>query len=130
MIEYYDVILEFIPLNFTKSTVKLISGMSIIKAASPDRIGAAGLQQWLLCFGIASQRLCHTVASLAQWMVNDFPSWATIRTLTANRLMDLDKYPGVQPIGIGEILRWLLTKYVLKVDGANSAPASRLGLRV
>ena len=56
-------------------------------------------------------------------MANTFLPWATNRALLANRLMALDKCPGIQPIGIGEIWRRLLDKCVLKVTGADAKDA-------
>ena len=34
-----------------------------------------------------------------------------------NRLVALDKYPGVRPVGIGEVWRRLMAKCVLEVAG-------------
>ena len=41
----------------------------------------------------------------------------------ANRLMALDKCPGVRPVGIGEIWRRLFSKCVLKEAGAEATEA-------
>ena len=68
-------------------------------------------------------RLRRAVASLAHWMSNDFPPWAATCTLLSNRLMALEKCPGIRLIGIGEIWRRLLTKCVLKVAGAETKDA-------
>ena len=38
----------------------------------------------------------------------------------ANRLMALDKCPGVQPMGIGDIWQRLIAKCVLDVAGAEA----------
>ena len=56
-------------------------------------------------------------------MANDNPPWAAIRALMANRLMALDKCPGVRPVEIGEIWRRLFPRYLLKVVGAEAKEA-------
>ena len=101
VIDHYNAVPKFTPLNVTKDTVESISGI-LTGTAGPGRINTNGLQQWLLRFGIASQRLHHEVALLAKWIPNN-PPWTAIRALQENRLMALDKFPGVQPINIGEI---------------------------
>ena len=44
------------------------------------------------------------------------PTWAAYRALKANRLVALDKCPGVRPVGIGESWSRLFAKCVLKVS--------------
>ena len=56
-------------------------------------------------------------------MANDTPLWAAIRALMSNRLMALDKCPGVRPVGIGEIWRRLFARCVLKVAGTEAKEA-------
>ena len=48
------------------------------------------------------------------------PPWAAYRAIMANRLIGLDKCPGVRPVGIGEIWRRLFAKTVLVVAGAEA----------
>ena len=53
-------------------------------------------------------------------MANEFPPWAATRALLVNRLMVLDKCPGIRLIRISEIWRRLLAKCVLKVAGVEA----------
>jgi hypothetical protein len=55
------------------------------------------------------------VADLADWMANETPPWAAMRAMLACRFLALNKWPGIQPIGIGEVWQRLTTKVVLEV---------------
>ena len=65
--KHYNVVPELVPLNVTEDTIESISG-KLSGIASSDRIDAASLQQWLLRFGVSSQRqpLCCAVTSLTR----------------------------------------------------------------
>eukprot|EP00978_Attheya_sp_CCMP212_P000833 scaffold1738_cov46-Attheya_sp.AAC.5 len=48
-------------------------------------------------------------------MSNESPPWAAIRALMACRLLALNKWPGIRPIGVGEVWQRLITKVNLMV---------------
>ena len=75
------------------------------------------LRNWIHHFGCASEEFRVVVASLADWMDNSSPPWAAYCALMACRLVAIDTRRGVRPVGIGETLRWALTKIVLKEAG-------------
>ena len=94
--------------------------------------GAAGLcgtdsralSFWLLGYKDLSSSLRTALARLAEWMANSLVDWAAIRALMSNRLIALDKAPGVRPIGIGQIWRRTIAKCVLRATGDSAATAS------
>ena len=60
------------------------------------------------------------MGKLAEWMANGICPWASLRALLANRLVALDKCPGVRMVGIGEAMRQMLAKYVLLMAKAET----------
>ncbi|CAB9505088.1 unknown protein [Seminavis robusta] len=83
------------------------------------------LKNWLLRYRRASTQLRAAFGLFAQWQANNLVPWAAIRALNANRGMALDKFPGVRPIGIGNIERRYIAKCVLAVAGPAAAAAFR-----
>lgn len=87
-------------------------------AAGPSGVDAADFKHILLRFGRESQILREELAKLTNWLANDqHPPYTAYRALMANRLVALDKNPGVRPVGIGEITRRLMAKCVIAVTG-------------
>ena len=87
--------------------------------AGPGGCDAGHWRDVLLRFGAYSSRLRDVVAALARRLLNSIIPWEDISALVANRLIALDKCPGVCPIGIGETLRCVVGKavcYATRVD--------------
>ena len=84
-------------------------------AAGPSGVDASGWTRMCCSFGLASVDLCRAVANLGRRLTCHFVDPACLEALTACRLIPLDKCPGVRPIGIGEVLRRLVTKAVLSI---------------
>ena len=121
-LEDYEVVPDMLELDITADTVTEVAA-KLSGAGGPGGVDAIALQQWLLKYGVQNHSLREAVAEFTRWMANDTPPWAAIRALMANRLMALDKCPGVRPVGIGEIWRRLFAKCVLKVAGTEAKEA-------
>jgi hypothetical protein len=101
--------------------------------AGPGGTDAAIWQHLLLYHKEASKELAAAVAALCEVMANGIVEWKLIRALVANRLVALDKCPGVRPIGIGECLRRILGKvmaFITREDVAEVAKEEQLAVGV
>ena len=83
--------------------------------AGPGGSDSTHWQDSLMRFGAHSERLRESVAELIKGLANSIIPWQEIRALMANRLIALDKCPGVRPVGIGEALRRILGKVMVMV---------------
>ena len=96
---------------------------ALIRSISQQMDGSAGpsgldAHAWKgLCssFHNASDVLCCSVAKLTKKLCSSHVDPRAISALTACRLIALDKHPGVRSIGVGETLRRLISKAILRV---------------
>jgi hypothetical protein len=79
----------------------------------PSGADAAHYQRILLSFNDTSKRLREALAALARCLCSTAFDPQSLEALLANRLIPLNKDPGVRPIGIGEILRRIIGKAVV-----------------
>ena len=92
-------------------------------SAGPSGIDSISISHWLLKFEVSSGRLRKRIASMVEWLANEYSPWAAYRAMTWSKLVGLDKWPGVRPIGIGDIIRRLLCKVMLIVMGKEATRA-------
>ena len=68
------------------------------------------------CFGPATSDLCKTIVELVKKLcitdISNNNNCASFESLVACRLIPLNKYPGLRPIGVGEVLRRISGKVV------------------
>ena len=102
---------QFEDLQITGAHINVIAHR-IKGSAGPGGCHSSHWQDALLRFGSLSQKLRDIVANLSSMIANSLCDWSLIRALFANRLIALDKCPGIRPIGIGESLRRIISKTI------------------
>jgi hypothetical protein len=86
-------------------------------SSGPTGTNSDQWKDYLLRHDKHSEKLREAVAALACRLSNTIVDWREIQALMANRLIALDKCPGVRPIGIGECLRRILGKCLAIATG-------------
>ena len=90
----------------------LCSARKIQGGAGPGGCDSCHWHDVLLRYGAHSARLQDADAALTRRLANTVLPWNDIRALVSNRLIALDKCPGVRPIGVGETLRRIIGKAI------------------
>ena len=74
-------------------------------------------QNLLLKQGRASENLREAMAALTRRLANNIVEWDDIQAMKANKLIALDKCPGVRPIGVGDVAARLCAKVMIYITG-------------
>ena len=74
----------------------------------PSGLDANERRRILTHFGQQSVEISQTIAKIAQKLANEELNPELIELYNACRLINLDKNPGVRPIGIGEVMRRII----------------------
>ena len=59
------------------------------------------------------------MAALTRRLANNIVEWDDIRAMKANKLIALDKFPGVRPIGIGDVAARQCAKAMIYITGGD-----------
>ena len=81
----------------------------------PSGLDAAAWRRMCCSFKGPSKELCEAVAKVAGRLAGGPVDSHPVQALTASRLVALNKCPGVQPIGVGEVSRRIIGKAILSV---------------
>ena len=93
------------PIIFEEITASAIleSSLHTDGSAGPSGLDAQAWRRICSSFQKASTDLCEAIAKTARKIGGTYVDPEPLKTLTACRLVALDKCPGVRPIGIGEV---------------------------
>ena len=84
-------------------------------AAGPSGVDADSWRRMCTSFGECSDELCDALAKCARRIATTYVDPTSLEAYVACRLIPLDKKPGVRPIGIGEAMRRILGKAILRL---------------
>ena len=90
----------------------------------PSGLDAAAWKRLCTSFHSSSNDLCVALFSLAQRLCTQYVDPVGLYPFVASRLIALDKQPGVRPIGVGEAVRRLVGKAILRVIGPDVVDAA------
>lgn len=89
--------------------------MKMHGAGGPSAIDANIWRRFCTGFHKDSEQLCQAIATISKLLATVDIDPNSIKSLTACRLVPLNKNPGVRPIGICEVLRRIISKAILSV---------------
>jgi hypothetical protein len=104
------------PILYAGITGDLIRSSALHTRGSGGPSGADADQWRQMCcsFQEASSNLCNAIAAVARRLATQVVNSDVLGALLANRLIPLDKSPGIRPIGIGEVLRRIIGKTIIR----------------
>uniref|UniRef100_A0A0G4GC64 Reverse transcriptase domain-containing protein n=1 Tax=Chromera velia CCMP2878 TaxID=1169474 RepID=A0A0G4GC64_9ALVE len=102
-----------IPLLITKEDIAAVA-RHLQGSAGPSKLDSTQLRTAVLSLGRESRELREELVILATEMGGRVFEWDQVKALITYQLVVLDKCPGVRPVGIGEAIRRLLGKAVMK----------------
>ena len=107
---------DFHPILFESIDAEVIrnSALRTQGAAEPSGAGAMLWRRFCTAFGLKSNDLCSALAACAWRICTTYVDPSSLMAYTACRLIPLDKCPGVCPIGIGEVVRRIIGKAIMK----------------
>ena len=106
------VVFEEIDADLITRTARNISG-----SGGPTQVDA-DIWRYIICskvYGNLSSTLAEAIADLAKILCTELIPPDLLKELLASRLIPLDKNPGIRPIGIGEVLRRIISKSVTTI---------------
>ncbi len=105
------------PIIFDRVDASLIRSIALRTKGAAGRSGLDAHTWRRLCtsFKASSSSLCHALANVTKRLCTTYVDLATVAPLLANRLIALDKCPGVRPIGIGDTARRIIAKASLAI---------------
>ena len=84
-------------------------------SGGPSGLDAYAWRRFCTSFGQASHDLCSALAAVGCRICSSLVSTESIGAFVACRLIPLNKFPGVRPIGVGEVPRRIIAKVVLGI---------------
>ena len=108
---------DFHPVLFDNITAKVIrnSALHTEGAAGPSEVNALSWRRLCTAFGQKSNDLCSALAAVARRICTTYVDPSCLMAYTSCRLIPLDKCPGVRPVGVGEVVRRIIGKAVMKI---------------
>ena len=89
--------------------------LQITGAAGPSGADARSWRLYCTSFGSTSADLCHAISAFGRRICTSYVDPTGLTAYTACRLIPLDKKPGVRPIGVGEVLRRIVGRAVMRI---------------
>ncbi len=98
---------NFHPILFESNNTEAIRAAALHtkRVAGPSGADAMIWRKLCTTFGVKSNDLCTALAACAKRICTTYVEPIGLMAYTACRLIPLDKFPGVRPIGIGEVAR-------------------------
>ena len=106
----------FHPILFDRLTAEVIRNSTLHTEGSVGP-GMNALSWRRICttFGGKSNDLCSALAAFARRICTTYVDPSSLMAYTSSRLVALDKCPGIRPIGIGEIVRRIIGKAIMRI---------------